>query len=520
VLKLRPFQIECVDKLLNEPSSIIGDDMGLGKTVEGIALDMARRDAAPRGKKRTLVIAPMSMLSSWEEHFTDWQPGLTTIVINPKNRDAFLLAVEKGSYDVYIMHWDVVRLLPDLAKYKWFHIIADEAHRVANREAQVTVRSKKIPRQFLTELSGTPMTTRPDQFWSLLNWLKPKVFTSYHRFYERHVVSIKHDNSGDCKGVFKNGQTCGKGHKVSFKQIIGVQNIDELLRTIQPYYVRRLKEDVLKDLPPKQFTRITVKLGPQQRKVYDQMRDEMLAWIGENEDQPLAAPMAIAKLVRLQQLACAYANVRWEKVRAINPDWPSGGIPEEKYDESLGIPKSSEPEKYHLVDKQIVTLMDPSSKLDACMEILNDNPDKQFVVFSQSKQVINLLAKRLEAAKISHGVFTGDTSPDNRTDIRTAFQAGHLRVFAGTIQAGGEGITLTAASTVIFLDRAWSPAKNRQAEDRCHRIGQKDSVQIIDIVAVNTIDAGRLQRIETNWQFIKQLLGDKDAKTKPEGAYV
>jgi SNF2 family DNA or RNA helicase len=153
------------------------------------------------------------------------------------------------------------------------------------------------------------------------------------------------------------------------------------------------------------------------------------------------------------------------------------------------------------------------------MEILGANPERQFVIFSQSKQVINLLATRLENAGITHGILTGDTPQLDRGHIVAAFQDRKLRVFAGTIQAGGEGITLTAADTVIFIDRTWSPAKNRQAEDRLHRIGQKNAVQVIDLVAVDTVDGGRLQRIEQSWQYIKRLLGDSDAK-KPEGAYI
>jgi SNF2 family DNA or RNA helicase len=494
---LLPFQQECVDLLVDQPDVIIGDDMGLGKTIEGIALDQARRKKYPGVKLRTLVIAPMSVVSSWEDHFNRGQPELSTFVLDRKNREAFLKAVTAGTYDVYILHWDVVRLLPELAKFNWFHIIADEAHRVANRAAQVTIRSKKLKRTYLTELTGTPCLTRPEQFWSLLNWSKPRVFTSFHRFFNHHVIYVQHSKGDYCKAVV-NGFICGKEHKNNFKVIIGIADENTLLNEIRPYYIRRLKEEVLKDLPEKYYTQVNVDLDPQQRKVYLQMRDAMLAWVGANEDQPLAAPMAIAKLVRLQQLACAYAKIDMIQVKKRDPD--TG--------------------EFVLIDKERVTLIEPSSKLDAAMEILRDNPEKQFVIFSQSKQVINLLAARLKAKNISHGILTGDTEQADRGRMVEAFQNGELQVFAGTIQAGGVGITLTAASTVIFLDRSWSPAINRQAEDRLHRIGQKSAVQVIDIVARGTIDAGRLQKIEKNWQFIKKLLGDKDAKTKPEGAYI
>jgi SNF2 family DNA or RNA helicase len=492
---LYPFQEKAVDKLFLPPSVIIADDMGLGKTVEAIALDKRRRDSlGPSSQRvRTLVIAPMSVLSVWEDHFAEWQPSLKVIVIDRKNRFFFERAVQDNTHDVYIMHWDVVRLVDAIKKVPWFHVIADEAHRIGSKDTQVTIHAKKIQHRYLTQLTGTPCTTRPQQFWSLLNWAYPKVFTSYWRFYNHHVITQQHDANGNCLVP-----GCGKYHKSMFRVIIGVAHEDELQAAIGPYYVRRLKEDVLKDLPDKYYSTIKVDLEPQQRRVYNQMRDEMLAWIGAQEDQPLAAPAAIAKLVRLQQLSCAFAKIEMVKVR--KRDSNNGG--------------------YIEFDKQRVTLIDPSVKLDVVMEVLDANPSRQFVIFSQSKQVINLLAGRLCKADISYGIFTGDTPQSDRGSMVDDFQMGKLRVFASTIATGGVGITLTAASTCIFLDRSWSPAINRQAEDRLHRLGQRSAVQIIDIIARDTVDLGRLQRLEQSWQFIKRLLGDRDAKTKPEGAYI
>jgi SNF2 family DNA or RNA helicase len=642
------FQREAVDKLVDEPAVIIGDDMGLGKTVEGVVLDTLRRKKHS-GIKKTLVLAPLSVISSWEDHFAEWAPELKVFCIDRRNRPTFEQLVKKAfspeaireesrclvhnaksvtlaseecatlvttsgskltirstehvrqlaqqlgvlqilnesqqtskhttsnvntnslekssisslqsktvsvssatlstqakdaktdwasitvtildalgasyasvvtsmsselleligeitngataqsctcSPSVFVCHWDVVRLMPELQKHQWFHILADEAHRVGNREAQVTVKAKKIPHRFLTELTGTPCTSKPQQFWSLLNWAKPKRFTSYHRFFNHHVISVYHTAGGDCMANL-GGTPCLKDHKVPFNVITGIAYVEELLAEIAPYYVRRLKEDVLEELPDKYYTTIKVELGAQQRRVYDQMKKEMLAWVGAHEDEPLAASQAIVKLIRLQQLACAYAEITWEKQRKKQPDGT-----------------------WKIEDVRKVRLTDPSAKLDAVMEILDANPDKQFVVFSQSKQVVKLFEKRLFAKNIPYGILTGDTAQSDRGDMVAAFQRGDLRVFTGTLQAGGVGITLTAASTVIFLDRSWSPALNVQAEDRLHRIGQKEAVQVIDIVAKNTVDLGKLTKLEASWGFIKRLLGDKVVEKKPEGSYI
>lgn len=506
-MELRSFQEKAVTKLTPEASVIIGDDMGLGKTVEGIALDMRRRDALPPStiRARTLIICPLSVIANWQEHLAEWNPGARVTTIDRKDRSSFIKAVHNGNYDYYIMHWDALRLadMQDLPRYNWFHIIADEAHRASNREAQVTVCAKRLKHRYLTLLTGTPCTSKPDQFWSLLNWAKPKVFTSYWQFFNHHVVFKAHSAGGVCLACF--GQ-----HKSAYRELVGVAHEDELLQKIEPYYVRRLKQQVAPELPDKYYTKVTVELGPQQRRVYNQMRDEMLAWIGEHEDQPLPAPVAIAKLVRLLQLAGAYATIEQIKKRKINPEWEYAQKLEADSSTSLErLAMYKDVEKYVEVVEEKVTLSEPSSKLDAVMEILAANPERQFVIFSQSKQLVKLLAFRLKKAGISHGLLTGDTDQADRGNMVAAFQAGKFQVFAGTIQAGGEGITLTAATTCIFIDRTWSPAKNLQAEDRLHRIGQENAVQIIDIVAKDTVDGGRLQRLETSWTFIRQILGDK-----------
>jgi SNF2 family DNA or RNA helicase len=201
------------------------------------------------------------------------------------------------------------------------------------------------------------------------------------------------------------------------------------------------------------------------------MRKDMLAWVGEHEDEPVSAPVVIAQLTRLQQFSDAFGTIDKEAGKMV--------------------------------------LADPSTKLDAVMQILGSTAE-QVVIFSQFSQVIKLLGKRLEKAKISHGLFIGDTPAQQRSQIISDFQSGKLKVFAGTIQAGGVGITLTAASTVVFIDRTWSPSLNRQAVDRLHRIGQKNAVQVIDIISRGTIDTKRHEEIDLKWEWIKMLLGEED----------
>lgn len=489
-MKLYPFQKQVVDKFERTPSILIGDDMGLGKTVEALALDLRRRTTQLQGYKqsacKTLIVSPMSVLTSWERHIHLLWPAARVAVINPKNREDLVKKLRQP-YHYYVIHWDALRLMPELeTDVHWWHVIADEVHRAKNRQAQQTIALKKLKTSYKTALSGTPADNAPQDLWSVLNWLYPKIWTSYWSFF-KYFVRIQAHTAGQCMA-----DGCDKNHKRAFRKVIGVGNVEELHKALEPYYLRRQKEDVLEDLPDKYFTTIEVELQPRQRRIYNQMRDSMLAWVGKHDEEPLAAPIIIAQLTRLKQFALAFAEI----------------IPVKKYDSI----------KQEWIEHKKVKLSEPSTKLDALMELLEDHPDKKFVVFSESKQIIELLVARLVKAKIAHVSLTGDTPQSQRPKIIDEFQLGDVKVFAGTIQAGGEGITLTASSTVVFLDRTWNPSKNKQAEDRCHRIGQKNAVEVIDIVAKDTVDGGRLQQIKLKWSWLRMLLGDKNAKIELEEA--
>jgi SNF2 family DNA or RNA helicase len=449
MIDLFPFQQEDVDYLSGQRSCLIANEMGTGKTYEAIAMDLSIRANLDEG--RTLVVAPLTTLeSTWQYHFEELT-DLDVTVLNPKDRIGSWSDFLRAG-DVLCVHWEALRLMPELAKIPWQHVIADECHRAKNRKAQQTRALKTIPTLFKTAMSGTPVVNRPDELWSILNWLYPKQYSSYWRFFNKYVQT----------------QTKYAGAR-QFKEIIGPMNVEELRDEIRPFYVRRRKQDVLKDLPDKYYTKIHVNLVPEQRRVYESMRKEMIAWIGEQQEDVLAAPVVIAQLTRLQQFSCAYAEIDPESGR--------------------------------------VRLIEPSSKLDALEEILDDT-EEQVVVFSRFRQLIKLLDARLRHRGIPAVTLTGETPQADRAGAVADFQSGNARVFAGTIAAGGVGITLHSSSTVVFLDRDWSPALNAQAEDRLHRIGQRNAVQVIDIVARNTVDLGRDAKLDLKKSWIRQILGD------------
>lgn len=472
-LILRDFQQSALDKFAavrdEYPNVLILDEMGTGKTVQAVCLDLKHRDVRGGSGFKTLVVTMNgAMTSTWQAHFEWIAPWLKTVILDPKARGRSWHEFRSSDADVLILHWEAVHIMmPDfLTEFMWGHVIADECHKIKNRKTKMAVSLKKIKAAHKTGLSGTPSTGNPADLWSILNWLYPKHTwgtgsKGYWKFFEHYV---------------KSEVTYPQG----YRKVIGPQNETELQKYMEPFTVRRLKKHVMPELPDKIFETVPIIMTPQQEKAYRQMKEDMVAWVasakGDSDDMdPIVANAVIAKLVRLQQFASAYAVLN---------------------------------------DDGTVSLSEPSSKLDEVMIRLQSRIDEggQVVVFSAFKQLIYLLKIRLDKAKISYVELTGDIATPQRNKNVEDFQAGKASVFLGTIKAGGTGIELTASSMVMFLAREWSPNENNQAIDRLHRIGQKDSVHVIDFVTEDTVEPDKNTQVELKWSWVEQLLGDNNSK--------
>lgn len=472
-MRLEPFDFQkvAIRKLAKQQARLCGDDMGLGKTLIGVEIDLANRQEADQGRRlKTLIITKSGVISdgAWQRAIASQAGDVPIYVIDRKNRTAFEQAARDGRKPGYfICHWESLRLMKGLRDVEWFHIIGDEIQAAKNRKAQVTQALKQLHTEFKTGLSGTWAETNPQDAWSVLHWLWPSYYRSYWNFL-KHYCIVEQAPGG-------------------YMKVTGVKNIQSLNEEMEPWYIRRKKEDVLKELPDKYYTDLWVDLSPTQRRSYNEMKKELIAWVGkQDQEKPLVASVVVAQLTRLQQFAIASAEV-------------------------TGYIEKTAKETGETYLAPVVRMTDPSSKIDRLMELLEDIDldSEPLVVFSQFKGSIRLLEERCQKAGIKLATLTGETKEKDRAEAIAGFQAGRFQIFAGTIAAGGVGITLTRASTIVFLDRAWSPSMNRQAEDRLHRIGQKNAVQVIDIMAHNTIDLGRRTQIETKWSWLKQMLGDK-----------
>jgi SNF2 family DNA or RNA helicase len=488
-VELYPFQTEDVRKIVRQKAGLIGSEMGTGKTHVAIELDQHWFNHYQEldDPRPTLVIAPLNTHDSWVQKYKDQAPWCDVVRIDRKNRSKFIVALQKNQGDVFLMHWDALRLMPELRKVHFGTIIADEVHRASNRKAQVFRALKGLKCDHKLAMSGTATGDRPDNLWAVLNWLWPSYYTSYWKFVDHYCVREQvADPSGETNGYTK---------------LVGVQNIASLMEEMRPFYVRHLKRErccdhhpqgVMPWLKEKTYDTIWVDLSPTQRRFYEQMRKEMVAWVGEHEDTPLAVGVVVAQMARLSQMALATPVVVGKKWVWRVVTTPEGDKVKER------------------VEVDDVRLIEPSSKLDAMMELLQDHPDKKFVIVSASKQAIYLAQARLTAKGIKSHALTGDTPEPERHGMVKRFAEDDSQVFLGVIEAMAEGIDglQHATDTMVFLNRSWRTMMNKQCEDRLHRGGQKDTVQIIDIMARNTVDLGRKQKLEEKWQWIKTILGD------------
>ncbi len=454
--KLWEHQQTEITRLEPQPRVLIAWQMGAGKTLGAIERDLRiRHKLDAMATMRTLIVAPLSTHGQWAAAIRKECPGASVREIDSKKRNVFLESKVSGGAHFYIMHYEALRLMPELRGY-FRHGIFDECHRLKNRKTAQTRAAKKLKIPYLTDMSGSPVTDRPADFWSTLNHLWPKAFRGFTDFCENYV-----EYEITYPGPYKKAI----GPKVAWKEVG--------LPAIHKGYSRVLKADVM-DLPPKVYETILVDLSPTQRKLYNQMRDEMIAWVKNqsNELEPLVATAAIAKMTRLQQFALGTMT----------------------YDEH----------------KDVYRMKLPSAKIERMLEEVKEHDTEQFVFFSQFKAPLILAQYQLKQLGIDSIKYTGDEDKKTRERGRVSFSQGSAQVFLSTIRAGGEGVDglQNHCYNMGFFDRDWSPMRNEQAEDRLHRGGQEAPVLITDYMARNTIDFSKAITVEKKRSWVLQMLGD------------
>jgi len=381
--------------------------MGLGKTATAIvAVETHLRH------ERNLVVCPKSLKAWWQQEIERW--GKLPVRMNE-----FWPVNFTGGW--LIAHWEQVRMYPDeFSKVPWTWIVADEAHRIKNRKTQTFRAFKHLHSPYMILITGTPFSNHPGELWALLNVLHPEQHRSYWAFFD----------------MFTKSWNSPWGPKP-----VGVKNVKLLVKELGPVMLRRRKEDVLKELPPKRHKYEFIAMKPQQEKVYRQMAE--LFWCEFMDGVEWTAPNVISRITRLQQILCSTALLSNE---------------------------------------------DHSAKLDRLMEIIADSDDEPLVVFSRFRRTVELIKQRCDDAGVSCRTLLGGMQPEEVGARVMDFQRGKFRILPCTLATGGVGLTLTKAHTAIFIDRHWNPAIQTQAEDRLHRGGQDHPVLIIYLHTPRTVD--------------------------------
>ncbi len=404
---------------------ILADDMGLGKTIQMIALllDEKKKNQGAR----SLIVCPASLVYNWENEVRRFAPGLNIQVVagSSAEREMQLQKLDSATgIDLFVTSYDLLKR--DIRYYQSIRFrfqILDEAQYIKNPATQSARAVKSVQAQTKFALTGTPVENRLSELWSIFDYLMPGFLFSYQKFKQSFEMPIV--RAGDEEAL-------GRLHRLT-----------------GPFVLRRLKRDVLKDLPEKLEMVVYSRAQDEQQRLYAAHAARLKEWLeGLDGDSCAGERMQIlAELTRLRQLCChpslCYGNYK-------------GG----------------------------------SAKLETLVGLLRAGVDggHKILVFSQFTAMLDIIKKRLGREEITCHVLTGSTSKEERIRLAGAFQADDVPVFLISLKAGGTGLNLTAADIVIHYDPWWNVAAQNQATDRTHRIGQTKQVTVYQIIMKDTIE--------------------------------
>jgi SNF2 family DNA or RNA helicase len=450
---LRPYQKEGAAwmRFLRENffGGILADEMGLGKTLQALAfLRWARAQKSPAERRPHLVVCPTSLVFNWVAEAEKFTPDLRVMALSGPQRQR--LFAEIPNHDLVVTSYSLVRR--DLDRYRaeeFDTLVLDEAQHIKNRQTRNAHAVKSIRAGHRLVLTGTPLENSVLDLWSIFDFLMPGYLGSSADFRERYELPIVRDRD-------KHAQT-------------------RLARRVRPFLLRRLKKEVAAELPEKieqvTFCEMTEEQGVVYREILEASRREVLAAVGE-QGMAKSRMVILTALLRLRQICC---DLRLLNLPRVAPE-------------------------------------NASAKLDLFGELLEEVIDggHRVLVFSQFVKMLHLIRDRLSAEGIEFCYLDGSTS--NRAEVVAKFQGSRtIPVFLISLKAGGVGLNLTAADTVIHFDPWWNPAVEQQATDRAHRIGQTNVVTSYKLIARGTIEEKILQLQTRKRAMLEGMLGDEEA---------
>ncbi len=457
--ELRPYQrvgLGWLNALRNLAlGGCLADEMGLGKTVQILAhILRIREEGTARGP--FLVVAPRSLAFQWMAEAERFAPMLS--VLDHRGSDRKVCEENFGQYDIVITTYGTLRRdIEDLKDVAFDTVVLDEATAIKNARSQTAKAARLLRASNRVALTGTPVENHLGELWSLFEFLNPGMLGRATRF--RELLKREAKGFADlAEGEIEEDQA--------------PRFLEDVNRAIRPFLLRRLKQDVLADLPPRTVETLYVELGPRQRAEYDRIRAHFKAALLQRDDFRLdrMKVQVLEALLRLRQASCHV-----------------GLLDDARKKES-------------------------SAKFDALferIELLQEEESKA-LIFSQFTSLLDLVRTRLEDRKIDYELLTGRTR--NRSKRIQRFQEDpDCRIFLISLKAGGHGLNLTAADTVYLLDPWWNPAVEDQAIDRVHRPGQTRPVFAYRLIARDTVEEKVLALQSKKEALTKAILGSADS---------
>lgn len=404
---------------------ILADDMGLGKTVQVLAHLLSEK-ARGRLDVPALVVAPTSLVGNWRDEAARFAPDLRVLVLHGADRAARYDDIAES--DLVITTYPLLpRDRDSLCAQQFSVLILDEAQAIKNARSQAAQVVREIPAQRRLAMTGTPLENHLGELWAQFDAVEPGLLGSETSFTRTYRTPIEKHGDSDRQ--------------------------QRLARRIGALLLRRRKDDVLTELPPKTEIVHSLELLGAQRQLYETLRLAQHARVRESiahRGLGQSGIVVIDALLKLRQACCDPRLVKLESARKVKE----------------------------------------SAKLDALLELLDNlrAEGRHVLVFSQFTQMLALIGQALDKRRIKFLSLTGDTPSATRTDLVRRFQDGEVPVFLISLKAGGVGLNLTAADTVIHYDPWWNPAVEAQATDRAHRIGQDKPVFVYKLICAGTVE--------------------------------
>ena len=447
---LRPYQKEGFDFLCHltdlRLGGILADDMGLGKTLQTLSWLAWLKERNGKNHKPALVICPASVLHNWRRETERFTPHLKVLVLQ-SGAARHNLRKQIPQHDIIVTNYALLRRdLEELQKFPFHAVILDEAQFIKNPTAQVTQSVKQLKAEQRLALTGTPLENRLMDLWSITDFIQPGYLGTQEHFTQTYEPKAEGADSIDAQRIAR--------RRLSAK--------------LRPLMLRRLKQQVAKDLPDRIEVRRDCELGEAQRKLYlaelRRSREQVMQTVAE-KGLAKSKIHVLAALTRLRQICC---------------------------------------------HPQLVGSDAMSGKTDTLLELLEPllQEGQKVLIFSQFVQMLRLLETECKVRQISTHILTGETK-ERQTVVQNFQDDGNAAVFLLSLRAAGTGLNLTNASYVVLYDPWWNPAVEAQAIDRSHRIGQTRNVHAYRLITPGTVEEKIWELQQRKAQAIADVLGEE-----------